>query len=249
MTVPTLILSPRFSSDSNDLRRAAIGRGWDVHRAIRMRGPEDASLCCAYGEVWFCDIMAERLGLGLLEPPSNWLGNLPAKYLGRELWCGTIADLGRVNERRFIKPANDKTFERAVFEKGSDVPTKWIDPECPIIVSEVVAFDWEVRLHVLDRKVVTAADYLMIGEDSDRAIAEAKEWVQDLLSDPALDLPSAVVLDVGHMEERSVGVVEANAVYASGMYNEADRDAVLDLVLRAAGPLSLVSEEDRKYLR
>lgn len=214
-----------------------------------MRGPEEPALCCTYGEVSFCDIMAERLGLGLLEPPSDWLGRLPAKYLGRELWCGTIADLGRVNERRFIKPANDKTFERAVFEKGSDVPTKWIEPECPIIVSEVVAFEWEVRLHVRDREVVTAADYMMIGEDSDRAIAMAKEWVQDLLREPELDLPSAVVIDVGSMEGRGIGVVEANCVYAAGMYNEVDREAILDLVLRAAGPASLVSETDRKYVR
>lgn len=214
-----------------------------------MRGPEEPSLCCTYGEVSFCDIMADRLSLGLLEPPSDWLGRLPAKYVNRELWCGTVADLGRVKERRFIKPANDKTFERAVFEKGSDVPIKWIDPECPIIVSEVVSFEWEVRLHILDRRVVTAADYLLIGEDPEAAMAEAKEWVQDLLNEPALDLPSAVVIDVGCMEGLGVGVVEANAVYASGMYNEADRDAVLDLVLRAAGPASLVAEADRKYLR
>jgi hypothetical protein len=199
--------------------------------------------------------MAERLGLGLLEPPADWLTRLPYKYTNRKLWYGTVADLKRssVEQRAFIKPANDKLFERAVYERGSDVPVKWVDPSCPIIVSEVVAFKWEVRLHVLDRKIVTAAEYVLIdtiGQEPEPVIAEAKEWAQDLLADPDLDLPSAVVIDVGLMEEgRGWGVVEANQVYASGMYNEANRDAVLDLVLRAAGPLELVSETDRKYLR
>lgn len=250
---PTLVLSPRFSSDSNDLWRAAVRRGWEVHRAIRCRGPEEAALCCVFGEVSFCDIMAERLGLGLLEPPVDWLGRLPLKYINRKLWTGTVADLGRVTERSFIKPANDKLFERAVYEKGSDVPIKYVDADCPIVVSEVVAFSWEVRLHIKDRQVVTAAEYMLIddgsGKGSEDVIREATEWTGDLLADPDLDLPSAVVLDVGFMEGIGMGVVEANSVYASGIYNEANRDAVLDLVLRGAGPYDRVSEADRKYLR
>jgi len=156
---PTIILSPRFSTDSDDFWRAAVAEGWNVHRAVRYAAPEGAENACVYGEVAFCDMMAERMNLGLLEPANDWLGTLPPELLKRDIWCGTVADLDRVTSRSFVKPANDKVFSFGVYERGDDVPVKWVDPVCPIIVSEVVAFDIEVRLHLLDHEIVQASQY------------------------------------------------------------------------------------------
>jgi hypothetical protein len=58
-----------------------------------------------------------------------------------------------------------------------------------------------------------------------------------------------VVLDVGHIEERGWAVVEANQAYASGIYGEADVNAVLDVCRRSAGPMSNMLERDRRFLR
>jgi hypothetical protein len=248
----TLVLSPRFHDDSQKMWRAAIARNWNVHRAIRYMPPYEPGgtddVCCVYGEVSFCDIMAERLDLGLLEPPVDWLGTLPEELVKRVLWTGTIADLGKVQSRSFIKPANDKVFAAAVYEKGSDVPTRYVDSNCPIVVSEVVAFDIEVRLYVKDGKIATADYYRLVGETTEEeALSQAMDFARPHLS--SFDLPSSVVVDVGHIEGRGWAFVEANQLYASGIYGNADPEKILDLVLRAAGPLSRVSIADRKFLR
>ncbi len=247
--MPTLVLSPRFSTDSDDFWKAAVAEGWDTHRAIRYRAPEKADLACVYGEMAFCDMMAERMDLGLLEPPNAWLSTLPEELVRRDLWCGTVADLHRVTSRSFVKPANDKVFGFGVYEKGSDVPVKWVDPACPIIVSEVVAFDIEVRFHLLDHEIKGASQYRLVqpGVNEDQAVAQAVDFITPYLKD--LDLPSSCVLDVGHIEERGWAVIEANQSYASGVYYQADPRHLLYAILRSSGPRGRVRESDRKFLR
>jgi hypothetical protein len=226
-----------------------VAEGWEVHRAIRYRAPQTEEPACVYGEVAFCDMMAERMDLGLLEPANDWLSTLPQELLKRELWCGTVADLGLVTDRVFVKPANDKVFSFGVYEKGSDVPTKYVDTSCPIIVSEVVAFDIEVRLHLLDGEVIAASQYRLVQPDvtEDQAIELATAFIGPHLK--GLDLPSSVVLDVGHIEERGWAVIEANQTYASGVYYQADPRAILPALLRASGPKALVRESDKRFLR
>jgi hypothetical protein len=214
-----------------------------------MEPPDPECLVCVYGPIAFCDAMAERVDLGLLEPPNDWLSTLPYELVKRDLWFGTLADLGRVTGRAFIKPANDKLFEYGVYERGSDVPTKYLSADCPIIVSEVVAFDVEVRLHVLDGQVVTAGQYRLIKEGVDEvdAVRLATDFVAPHLE--SFRLPSSVVIDVGHIEGRGWAVIEANQSYASGMYYQEDPRRVLDTILRASGPRHFVRESDRPFLR
>lgn len=246
---PTLVLSPRFSTDSDDFWRAAVKAGWDVHRAIRYRAPEGVELPCVFGEIAFCDMMAERLDLGLLEPPEAWLGTLPEEMVKRELWCGTVADLGRVTSRSFVKPANDKVFSFGVYEKGSDVPTRYVDDICPIIVSEVVAFDIEVRLHLLDGEIVAASQYRLVQANvtEDQAVEQAVAFIKPYLK--SLELPSSVVVDVGNIEGRGWAFIEANQTYASGVYYQASPLAILPALLRSSGPRALVRDSDKRFLR
>jgi hypothetical protein len=199
--------------------------------------------------MWFCDSIARRIGLGLLEPPEDWVGTLPQELLKRDLWVGTVADINRVADRSFVKPANDKVFQYGVYEHWSDVPVRYVAQHCPIIVSEVVAFDLEVRLYVMDQAVVTASQYRLYreGVDEDQAVEQAIQFITPHLA--SFRLPSAVVIDVGHIEDRGWAVIEANQVYASGLYYQADARKVLPLLLRAAGPRALVRASDEAYLR
>ena len=161
---PTLLLSSRYSADAQVLWRAAVERGWHAERPVRftIQSPPQGPVG-VFGELTFCDIMAERLRLGLLEPPNAWLAGLAPKYLKRSVWAGTIIDLPKVTERSFVKPANDKLFPAGIYQSGRDVPVRYVDPACPILVSEVVEFEFEVRLYILDRSVVTASHYLEWG--------------------------------------------------------------------------------------
>ena len=60
------------------------------------------------------------------------------------------------------------------------------------------------------------------------------------------------MVDVGLIAEGdgkpAPAVIEANAAWASGHY-AADPERVLDVVLRAAGPMTEIGERDRTFLR
>jgi len=247
---PTLILPPSYSSDSNNLRKVAEARGWNVHRAIRYQAPFTAGPLAVHGPLAFCDIIAQQVGLRLLDPPDAWLANLPREYLLRDVWAGTVADLHKVKSKAFIKPANDKVFQYGTYEQGRDVPTRHIASTCPILVSEVVAWDIEVRLWILDRKVVASEFYRIVGDHEPKVVlARAEAFGQGILDEPDYDLPSAVVIDVGHIEERGWAAVEANQAYACGIYGEENHSEILDVIRRSSDGFEVLQPEDAKYVR
>lgn len=247
---PTLLLPPTYSTEAEALRKAAQARDWNIHRVLRCQTPFTAGPIAVHGPLPFCDSVASRMMLGLLDPPDDWLGRLPQHFLLRDLWVGTVADLHRVKERSFVKPANDKVFQYGTYERGSDVPVRHIQDSCPIIVSEVVAWDLEVRLWILDRQIVAAEHYRIIGDHEPEDVTrQATAFGQQVLADPSYDLPSGVVLDVGHIEERGWAVVEANQAYASGIYGEQNHQAILDVVQRSSDGLEVVKPEDVKFVR
>src|SRR5262245_19855288 len=180
--MPCLVLTPRLTTDSLRLERAAHEAGWSCFRARRYALPPDVEDPVVYGEMVFCDVMARALGLGLLEPSDGWLPALPSLYLQRQVNLIAHADLKfAVDSRHFIKPANDKLFEAGIFEHGSHVPRRYIDPRMPVLVSDVVYFTIEVRCFVLDRRVMTAGVYAFSDENRtegrERQLYEnALEW-------------------------------------------------------------------------
>lgn len=250
--MPTILLSPQGSTDSNDVWMACLKRpGWDTHRARRSLLPDPVpDIMCVYGKNYFCDNMAERAGLALLDPWDSWLPSLSSDHLKRKVEYCTAADIPGYSGRLFIKPANDKVFEAGVFERGTDVPLRFIDPGCPCLVSEVVAFDIEVRLHVLDGIVQACQQYRLYGEREEEEVhEEAKAFAAEVIAAEADRLPSSIVLDVGYVEGRGWCVVEANPLYSSGIYVGTDAVSVLDCILRASGPVSLLRARDMPFLR
>ncbi len=252
MTNPTVILSQRFSTDSQTIWSTAIRRGWDVHRAIRFQAPDplpERRFC--YGEISFCDIMADRAKLGLLDPPDDWLARLPRELLQREVLFIYAKDIPiYLRGRAFVKPANDKVFEKGVYESGRDVPLKYVDPMCPCYVSDVVAFEVEYRFWFLDGVQRGGDYYRMIGDRNEAEMMEqASEFAATVMLAHGHELPSAIVLDVGLIEGHGWAVVEVNQCHASGIYGDTSVDGVLACCERSAGPVEAVSDRDRPFLR
>lgn len=247
----TVILSQRFSSDSQEIWKAAVRKGWNVHRAIRFQAPNPLPVDrFCYGEVSFCDIMADRASLGLLDPPDDWLAKLPISFLGRKVDAVTALLIPYFSDRAFYKPANDKVFEKGIYERGSDVPLKYVDPECPCYVSDVVAFDVEYRFWFLDGVQMGGDFYRMIGDRNEAEMLEqASEFAATVMKDHGHELPSSIVLDVGLIEGRGWAVVEVNQSHASGIYGSTDVDGVMACCQRSAGPIEAISDRDRRFLR
>lgn len=242
--MPTLLLSARQTDDAQLLWRSCIALRWEV---VRVHGWQIPTLpkeqVVVYGEPLFAMHAAKCLGLKLLEPPVDWLPQLPARWRGRDAKMMTLAEARAVKTRSFIKPADEKCFDAKVYTSGAELPVPGPLPEdLPVLVQEVVKWNVEYRCFVLDRKVMTLSAYWRDGrlakaEDGSWPINEdearlAKEFCEQVLADDQVKVPEAVVVDVGIIDGHGWAVVESNAAFAAGMYG-CDPQIVLG-VLREA---------------
>jgi hypothetical protein len=241
---PTLILSSRYTEDSRLLWQAAIRRGWRVERIHGWRIPDHLRAVTSpilYLEALFAPMLAAEFGLILNEPPDDWLPRLPLEYRRREVRLTTLAHARQLSAPAFIKPPNDKQFPAAVYEPVNlpDLPD-----ETPVLVADIVSWASEYRCFILDRQLMTTSIYLRDGElqrANDFRATEAEHadmttFVQTVLADKRVDLPSAVVLDVGIIRDQGWAVVELNAAWGAGLYG-CNPDRALDVIRQAAVPL------------
>ncbi|UQA63232.1 ATP-grasp domain-containing protein [Polyangium aurulentum] len=259
--MPTLVLSHRYSPDSNALFTAALAAGWDVERLHSFRCPEGlaARAPVFYGETILADAIVDDLGIALLEPTSDWLPRLPERHRLRDVRLTTLADALTIRERVFVKPTDEKCFPARVYADGAALnPDPVLPPDLPVLVSEPVVFEVEFRFFVLEREVATFSPYIRGGElarnaagewEADQAEIEAATVsIQAMLADAEVELPPAVVVDVGRMAGRGWGVVEANPAWASGLCG-CDPAGVLPVLRRAAVPRGMLTETDRRWAR
>lgn len=253
----TLVFSPRANDTSHVLASAAQRRGlltehltgWRVPEGFLVGGPAHL-----YAGPLFADAVAADLGIALLEPPDDWLTRLPREAVRREIRMLTMAEAWTLRAPAFLKPPNDKSFPARLYRDGTQLPgPDSVDADTAVLASDPVRFGSEFRLHVLDGEIVTGAQYAIDGDLDIEPLAghESAErilgFAKDVLRECADTLPSAVVVDVGLIGAEPA-VIEANAAWASGHY-AADPERVLDVVLRAAGPLAEAAERDRRFLR
>ncbi|ARF73163.1 hypothetical protein B7C62_13455 [Kitasatospora albolonga] len=265
----TLVLPPRLTASARKLRDAAVRRGLRVVESgaasVGLSVPESpkpnpkpnpAHTRQGEGAVHlhagpsFADAVAPALGIALLEAPADWLARLPYTFTRREIRAMPIGEAHRLRRPAFIKSPNDKSIPALVYADGSRLPgPDAVDPRTVVLVSDVLAFTAEYRLHILDGAVHTASQYasggrLRLGPAAPGALAFAR----DLLAAAAATLPSAIVVDVGVDDEGRWAVVEANAAWGSGCY-DADPDRSLDTVLRSAGPVGELAPPDHDFIR
>jgi hypothetical protein len=245
--MPTLILTPRYTPDTQALWRAAGQLNWRVERLTGWRVTEDllqAPEPVLYLEALIAPMVAEQFGLKLLEPPVDWLPRLPEEFRKREISLMSLATARELREPSFIKPPNDKSFPAAVYS-GSELPQGY-DEDSPVLVAEVVSWELEFRCFVLNRQVNTLSIYLRDGQlqsdrdyrSSEAELAAAEEFARNVLQDRRIDFPTATVLDVGIITNRGWAVIEQNAAWGSGIYG-CDPVQVLEVIRHAANPIPL----------
>ncbi len=246
--MPTLVLTPRFTEDSQALWRAAGLLGWSVERLKTWRVPAelaDVPEPVLYLEALFGPTLAEQFGLRLLEPPMDWLPRLPAEHRRRDIRLMTLAEAREIAEPVFVKPPNDKSFPAAV-HTGATLPTEYPD-DLPVLVSEIVEWEKEFRCFVLNRELRTHSVYLRNGElqrenefrSSESEDVEVIAYVRSILADHRVELPRTAVLDVGAIKGKGWAVVEQNSAWGSGIYG-CDPTEVLEVLRYASVPLEVI---------
>ncbi|MER5413590.1 ATP-grasp domain-containing protein [Streptomyces virginiae] len=257
MTDEVFLIPARPTATAGLLAEAAARRGMTV----RALGPDFGELVGR--PVHWCGgphaaaRVAGALGLGLLEPPDDWLTRLPERFTGRRVELTTLGRAARelIGSGRpaFVKPPREKSFPPAVYGPGSPLPRS-LPATTPVLVSEVVDFAAEYRLFLLDGEIAAGSRYAVHGRldpaplDEDGRGADVRGFAAALLAATGPDLPSAVTVDVGLVGATGrYAVVEANMPWFSNSY-AARPEAVLDVVLRAAGPLDRVGPADLPFV-
>jgi ATP-grasp domain, R2K clade family 2 len=240
--MPTLILTPRQTEDTQSLWKAAARLGWSTERLGGWRIPDHVRSIdepVLYAEALFGPDFAEQLGLHLLSPPDDWLVGLPMEYKSRTIRLTTLGEARLLERPMFVKPPNDKTFPAQAYT-GATLPTGY-DDDMPVLVSDLVEWDAEFRCFILDRVLHTFSVYSRGGElqreqgfHSSAAEDEAlRAFVDRVLADPRVILPKATVLDVGTLRDGRWACVEQNAAWGAGIYG-CDPERVLDVVRAAS---------------
>ncbi|MFJ6610212.1 ATP-grasp domain-containing protein [Streptomyces sp. NPDC091289] len=255
-----LVLPPRLTASARTLRTTALRRGLRIVEATASAVSEGLGspgsteraghAVHLHAGPSFADVVAPALGVALLEAPADWLARLPRALTRREIQAMPIGEAYRLRRPAFVKSPNDKSISALVYADGSRLPgPDAVDPATVVLVSDVMTFAVEYRLHLLDGAVHTAARYaeggrLRLGPPDGDALAFGRE----VLATAGETLPSAIVVDIGRDDTGRWAVIEANAAWASGCYS-ADPERALDTVLRAAGPTSELSRHDRAFIR
>ncbi|GAA2263220.1 hypothetical protein GCM10010430_54650 [Kitasatospora cystarginea] len=258
-----LVTSAQQSGTRELLVRAALESGLEH---VVLEGPGTVAAMAGRAVHWYggplaADRVAARLGLGLLEPADAWLAELPEGFTGRRIELTTLSEAWAGRRPMFVKPPGDKQFPAAVYADGTRLPRggERIGPDTPVLVSEVVTFAVEYRLFVLDGRIATGSRYARYGRLDVAALEQDPEepavraFAEELLSSRPGTVPSAVVIDVGRIQDPDTGaerwaVVEANMPWFAHGY-AARPNLVLPVVLRSAGPRDQVLARDHRFLR
>lgn len=231
-----LITQPRVGTSFNEilaLQVAARELGWDVLSAEgSWRLPEDLIASgregVPYGSQTFCEVIAQQMGWTLIQNSFDWLAKLPQVYLKRKVEFMTLGEAKKLQETKFIKPADDKVFEAKVYAPGELVTHEIVSNDTPTLVSDVVHFDLEYRCFVKDY-AKTWSNYICHEHLADPKfwymVPMEEEYLPNNIVDNALDDSRAIglvtvpsVVDVGRIPGKGWAIIETNQAWASGLY-------------------------------
>jgi len=259
--MPSLIVSSRYTTDSQLLREAAQRLGWETLRLDGDRVPDwfeppDERIALFYTAPHAFEIAAQ-LSRTLVGCDAAWTTRLPAELLRRELWQTTLAEALALPGRQFVKHAISKAFPAAVYDAAALAEaTVNVPRSAAVHVGEPVDWTIEYRCFVRHGRVAAISPYRRHGaiiehhvDDLGAPPAEveaARQFATTVLESAAVAYPPAFVLDVGVIAERGWAVVEFNECWASGLYT-CDPAAVLETLIAACIPTAAMTTDERRW--
>jgi len=239
-TQKIIVLSPNFSEDSMIINQATIDTEFTAMRFGSWNVPQEyrQNVIAVYGEDLFTTIVAEQCNLKLLKPTDDWLASVPLKYTLRTIQYNRFGNIENV-QNKFIKPVDFKFFPAGVYTSVEEIQGySTIDKNIEVFVSDVVSWAIEVRCFIIQRKVQTWSTYFYNGEIQLKdCILKNEEaamfsFLDEFLADKTIELPEAVVIDVGYISNKGWALIEANPVWSSGVY-ACDPKRIIETIVKS----------------
>jgi hypothetical protein len=233
-----LITQPRVGTSHNEilaLQVAAREEGWDVLSAPSgWRLDEELTKSgvkgVPYGSQTFCEVIAQQMGWTLKQNSFDWLAKIHPYFLKRDVQFMTLGEAKKLQETKFIKPADDKVFAAKVYTPGTLIVPAVVSDDTPTLVSEIVEFDLEYRTFTDGEKVRAWSNYVCYDHIADPMfwdmVPYGSRFPHDIVNDLLHEMnyhdwgvktvPS--VIDVGRIKGKGWAIIETNQAWASGLY-------------------------------
>lgn len=111
------------------------------------------------------------MGWTLKQNSFDWLAKIHPFFLKRKVDFMTLGEAKKIQETKFIKPADDKVFLAKVYAPGELIVPEVVPNDTPTLVSDIVEFDLEYRTFTDGEKVLTWSNYVCYDH-----IADPKYW-------------------------------------------------------------------------
>lgn len=235
-----IALSPMYTEDSNNLKKASINSSYELNRFnAKWSVPEEfrPDVIAVYGEDIYAEIVAEQCNLTLTKPKDDWLSGISEEFMKRKISYGWLKEF--VDEENiFIKCSNFKSFKAGVFDKVTNIKGfDTLDLESTVFTSEVVEWELEVRCFVLNNEIKAHSSYWRNNDFDTNLLSETEQkdlfnFFKDFIKKYAATLPKAIVLDFGIIKEKGWALIEANPAWCSGLY-ACDAEKALEVIVES----------------
>jgi hypothetical protein len=239
-----LIVSPNYKGETPLLIKTAQTLGWEVY-SDGWRIPKHLlnTPGAVYGELLFCETIAEQMNWKLISNPFDWITKLPEEYVNRKVEFMTLAEARNITEEKFIKPADIDCFDAKIYASGKDLPSRSTLDNVPTLVSDVMKFTSEYRCFVKNRSVISACCYWFKKFGMTEAAVNKSEnylnnneviieFVNKMLKDERVECAPSAVIDVGRFKKDTYTVIKTNPAWTSGIYG-CEMVAALDAIKSA----------------
>lgn len=215
------------------------------HFGLDLDGADDPTAVFWCPGAWAAAATVRHPQLRLSSAGPRWLDMLPLALTGREIvtrTAGVLAEAASGFAAAVFAKLPESKHERFVASVRAPLELAAacasLPAEEPVQVATPVRFSYEVRCWIRGGQVVAHSPYFA---DIDReqwqqrrvtaCDREGRSWLQSLLAAGELELPPAVVVDIGWCADPVTGppgwrIVEANAGWSSDWYCADDMSAV-----------------------
>ncbi|GAA4033279.1 hypothetical protein GCM10023063_15990 [Arthrobacter methylotrophus] len=254
----TVVTSARWVAD--DLRAAGT---IDVEHSLGLDAPRlDGSTALWCSGPWAIRLLKTGIRHPFLSTGPEWLTTVPAEFLRRDVWAGTIEEMPYKGFKpKFYKLAEHKhsavpaglhigrgKFQRSLFEAFD-----YTDGVLGLhyLGSEPMEYVREYRCFIAHGKVTAASFYMAtlpgVGDsivtitwdayEAGRApdASKAAAFAQTVVDAMGANQPPGYTLDVGTDADGDFSVIEANAAWSSNIYH-APSEGVIESVLASQEP-------------